>query len=238
MREVTGISGAGPIWHDFMREVLLGQPELTFTRPEGLIRVEVCALSGLLPTGACPQRVREWFIPGTEPTAYDTLHQVFTIDRRTGLLADDSTPAEERIEQVFLVLPQEARDWAARQGIPAPPGAAATAPDAYAGLRLLEPDPYTTFRLSSTLPPEAQRLRLTAGVSPGTRRVTYLMDGVPVGSAEAAPWVVWWLLQPGQHELVAEAVLADGSTERSTPIPFTVSAFVPAEERPPAGQLP
>jgi len=64
------------------------------------------------------------------------------------------------------------------------------------------------------------------------------MDGVPVGSAEAAPWVVWWLLQPGQHELVAEAVLADGSTERSTPIPFTVSAFVPAEERPPAGQLP
>ncbi|NPV67350.1 MAG: penicillin-binding protein 1C [Anaerolineae bacterium] len=238
MREVTGISGAGPIWHDFMREALLGQPQLSFQRPDGLIQVEVCALSGLLPTDACTQRVREWFIPGTEPTTYDTIHQVFTIDRRTGMLADESTPPEERVERVYLVLPQEARDWAARQGIPAPPAPAPSAPDAHIGLRLLEPDPYTTFRLSPTLPPDAQRLRLTAGVRPGTQRVTYIMDGAPVGTASAAPWVVWWPLQLGQHELVAEAVLADGSIERSEPIPFTVSAFVPAQERPASGQLP
>ncbi len=238
MREVTGISGAGPIWHDFMREALLGQPQLSFQRPDGLIQVEVCALSGLLPTDACTQRVREWFIPGTEPTTYDTIHQVFTIDRRTGLLAGESTPPEERVERVYLVLPQEARDWAARQGIPAPPAPAPSAPDEHLGLRLLEPDPYTTFRLSPTLPPEAQRLRLTAGVRPGTQRVTYIMDGVPVGTASAAPWVVWWPLQLGQHELVAEAVLADGTIERSEPIPFTVSAFVPAQERPASGQLP
>ncbi len=238
MREVTGISGAGPIWHDFMREALLGQPRLDFPRPDGLIQVEVCALSGLLPTEACLRRVREWFIPGTEPTAYDTIHQVFTIDRRTGLLADETTPPEARTQQVFLVLPQEARDWAARQGIPAPPGPALTAPDEHIGLRLLEPDPYTTFRLSPLLPPEAQRLRLTAGVSPGTQRVTYLLDGQPIGTAEAAPWVVWWPLQLGQHELVAEATLADGTVERSEPVPFTVSAFVPAQERPASGQLP
>ena len=80
MRNTTGLSGAGPIWHDFMREVLRGQPELTFTRPEGLTRVEVCALSGLLPTPACANRVREWFIDGTEPTEPDPYYQ--TLDAR------------------------------------------------------------------------------------------------------------------------------------------------------------
>ncbi len=239
MREVTGISGAGPIWHDFIRTVLRGQPVLTFQRPDGLVQAEVCAMSGLLPTDACPRRVREWFIEGTVPTDYDTFYQTFAIDRRTGLLADDSTPPEDRVERVYLVLPQEARDWAAREGIPAPPvGAEVVRADAARGLRLLEPDPYTRFRMSPGLPGDVQRLRLTVGVSPGTQRVTYFMDGRPVGSATDAPWVVWWPLEVGEHELVAVAELADGATERTDPLPFTVAPYMPADQRPTAGTLP
>ncbi len=49
MKGVSGISGAGPIWHDFMAAVLRDRPPLAFTRPDGLVRVEVCADSGLLP---------------------------------------------------------------------------------------------------------------------------------------------------------------------------------------------
>ncbi len=239
MREVTGVSGAGPIWHEFMREVLIGQPELTFPRPGGLVQAEVCALSGLLPTEACPRRVREWFIEGTVPTASDPFHQVLTIDRRTGLLAVETTPPEDRVEQVYLVLPQEARDWAVREGIPQPPlGAAMITPDGAHTLRLLEPDPYTVFRLSPALPIETQRLRLTVGVRPGTTRVTYLMDGQPVGSATEAPWVVWWPLEAGPHELTAVAELADGTTEASAPIPFTVTEYIPPELMPTSGELP
>ena len=222
-----------------MRQVLLGQPELGFPRPDGLVLAEVCALSGLLPTDACPRRIREWFIEGTVPTEPDPFHQRLTIDRRTGLLADDSTPPGDRVEQVFLILPQEARDWAVRQGIPQPPlGAELLAPDSAQGLRLLEPDPSTIFRISPTLPSEAHRLRLTVGVSPGTRRVTYLMDGQPVGSASESPWAVWWPLEAGAHELVAVAELADGSSEESAPIPFAVTAYVPPDLRPTSGALP
>ncbi len=228
MYDVTGISGAGPIWHDFMRAVLLGQPELGFERPEGLVRGEVCALSGLLPTEACPRRMREWFIDGTMPTEFDPFHQILTIDRRTGLLADDTTPAADRIEQTFLILPQEARDWAIREGLPQPPlGAQLLAPDGDQGIRLLEPDPYTIFRLSATLPAETQRLRLTAGVRPGTERVTYILDGEAVGSATDSPWTVWWPLEVGQHELVAVADLADGTTETSAPFDRPTSGTLP-----------
>jgi len=49
MRDVSGISGAGPIWHDFMVSVLRDTPPREFARPAGLVRVEVCADSGLLP---------------------------------------------------------------------------------------------------------------------------------------------------------------------------------------------
>ena len=65
MVDVTGISGAGPIWNQFMRRALLGQPELEFQRPPGIVAQEVCALSGLLPTPACPHRRTEWFVDGT-----------------------------------------------------------------------------------------------------------------------------------------------------------------------------
>ena len=52
MKDVSGITGAGPIWHDFMVAVTRDRPPLDFTRPDGLVHVEVCADSGLLPLRA------------------------------------------------------------------------------------------------------------------------------------------------------------------------------------------
>ncbi|HLV36587.1 MAG TPA: transglycosylase domain-containing protein [Spirillospora sp.] len=232
MVDVTGVSGAGPIWNQFIRHVLTGQPELTFTRPPGIVSQEVCALSGLLPTPECPRRRVEWFIDGTQPTEPDNLYQTFTIDRRTGLLADDQTPPEDRIERVYVVLPQEARDWAIRNGIPQPPaGAAVRRPDESQTLRLLQPDPYTTFQISPRTPPETQRIRLTVGAPPGTEAVTYFMNDQALGTVHEEPWALWWVLEPGDHELVAQALLADGTTTLSAPIPFRVTIYTPPQSR-------
>ncbi|MBM4459651.1 MAG: penicillin-binding protein [Chloroflexi bacterium] len=49
MKDVSGVTGAGPIWRDFMTSVLRNTPPRHFARPDGLVRVEVCADSGLLP---------------------------------------------------------------------------------------------------------------------------------------------------------------------------------------------
>jgi penicillin-binding protein 1C len=226
MVDVTGVSGAAPIWNAFMREVLLGQPELSFREPDGMVRVEVCALSGLLPTTACPNRRSELFIGGTQPTSYDNLYQAFMVDRLTGQLATEATPPDQRIERVYTVLPQEARDWGLRNGIlPPPSGALVASPDADVGLRLLEPDPYTVFRLSPLLPFDAQRIRLTVGAPPNTQSVTYLLDGAVLGTIDDAPWSLWWTLTPGDHELRAEATLADGSIVQTDTLPFSVNSF-------------
>jgi len=184
--------------------------------------MEVCAPSGLRPTNDCPQRHIEWFIEGTQPEAFDTVWQAFEIDTRSGLLADETTPDQNRARRVFEILPQEARDWAARSGIPQPPQVV-TRVDAHDdALRLLAPDPYTVFELSPLLPPDSQRIRLTAGAPANTRRISYRLDGVLLGAVDASPWAMWWPLQLGEHTLIAEAVLDDGTTISSDAIPFRV----------------
>ena len=118
MKDVSGITGAGPIWHDFMVTVLRDSEPQGFPRPDGLAQVEVCADSGLLPGGAeeaangqwgdgggapalpysrtvpCPNRHIEWFIAGTEPTQVDRSHLQVAIDARTGKPAEASTRPE------------------------------------------------------------------------------------------------------------------------------------------------
>jgi membrane peptidoglycan carboxypeptidase len=49
MRDVSGITGAGPIWHDFMSELLRDEPAKAFPVPDGLQQIEICADSGMLP---------------------------------------------------------------------------------------------------------------------------------------------------------------------------------------------
>jgi len=68
MRDVSGIDGAAPVWHDFMEAALKGMPVREFEQPEGLVKVEVCAQTGQLPGDDCPHHVTELFIAGTEPT--------------------------------------------------------------------------------------------------------------------------------------------------------------------------
>ena len=118
MREVNGLSGAAPIWHQFMRSALAGSPPRQFIRPPGLVQVEVCRLSGLLPTPACPYRRMEWFIAGTQPIQADRVYREVTVDPSTGKLASPATPPTRRLRQVVLDLPPQAYPWARAEGLP------------------------------------------------------------------------------------------------------------------------
>jgi 1A family penicillin-binding protein len=235
MVKVSGISGAGPIWHEFMRRVLVGQPELEFQVPAGLVRAEVCAASGLLPTPYCPKTRWEWFIEGTVPKEDDNLYQPFTLDQQTGLLANDDTPPQYREQRVYLVLPPEARDWAIREGIPQPPVGAQIVGGQDVLARLLSPDPYTAFRLTPLLPEDQQRIRLTIAVPTNAEHVSYWLDGTFLATVDDKPFDYWWTLYPGDHDLYAVVALSDGSTATTDTVHFRVGAWVPPEERPVSG---
>ncbi len=226
MINISGVSGAGPIWHHFMRTVLRGQPELGFTRPEGLVQAEVCSLSGKLPTPDCPYTRREWFIAGTEPTEYDTFYRRVAVDTLTGLPADDATPPERRAEQLFLALPPQAHDWARQQGLPLLPDALAQMSGSEGQrldeLAIVSPDAYTIFRIDAGLPLDAQKLRVAAVGPPGLRDVTLYIDGLPLAVVPTPPFEAYWALQTGEHTASARGFTARGEAATSAEVPFTV----------------
>lgn len=121
MNGVSGLTGAGPIWHNFMERAHEGLPVHDFTRPSTIIELEVCADSGTLPSPACPQRRREVFFKDQPPLGPEhDIHQLIEIDLNTGLRANEFCQLNTE-ERYYRVYPPDGREWAISQGFEQPP---------------------------------------------------------------------------------------------------------------------
>jgi len=122
MAHISGVRGAGPIWHNFMEEALADSPPREFTRPEGIETIEICADSGTIPSQVCPRKKLEIFAAGQGPLGPEhDIHQMVRIDRITGQLATEFCPENLVEEKYFQVYPPDGREWAEQHGIPQPP---------------------------------------------------------------------------------------------------------------------
>ncbi len=235
MVQVSGISGAGPIWHDFMETVLRGRTVYEFAQPPGLVRVEVCALSGLLPApdSPCPHTRTEWFIEGTQPTLFDTFYRKVKIDLDTGQPADAATPPERIGERVFLFLPTEALAWAKENliadldpSVSGLPTDTLSLPLATFPLILTHPDQGTIYQITSVTPPETQRIAVSARPADGVEvaSLTLLVDGQPLMAFDSALGVyrTLWTLTPGVHVFSAHGLDRAGQVLASAPVTITV----------------
>ena len=145
MKDVTGLSGAAPIWNDVMTYYLQGQPVERYQRPPGLVNEQVDATSGLLPTDHSPGTVAEMFLEGSEPTTPDNVHQAFRLNRENGKLATVFTPPELVEERVYEIYPPVADDWMRENDIPQPPREYDDAPGSPAAggpVAITGPSPY------------------------------------------------------------------------------------------------
>ncbi|MBI5305201.1 MAG: PBP1A family penicillin-binding protein [Chloroflexi bacterium] len=122
MEHISGVTGAGPLWHNFMERALAGTPPKDFLVPPGMVKLEVCVESGLLPTELCPldHRAQEIFLADNAPVQTDHVWQKIKVDRTNGLIGSDVC-LELVDEKVFAVYPPEARQWAIDHNIPQPP---------------------------------------------------------------------------------------------------------------------
>lgn len=199
MHNVTGLTGAAPIWAETMRAILQGQPDKKFTQPRGLIQVEVCDLSGLLPTAACPHTRTEWFINGTQPKIFDN----FYLQTDTG--------------EIVLDLPVEAQDWARSQGLRLMDVANSTI-----GLTLTSPVNNTTYRITSDLDLSAQQVAVSALTDTDLTQLTFFVDGLEIVSFSSPPFQTWWTLSVGVHRFWAEGLAVNGELLRSSEVTITV----------------
>ncbi len=112
---------AAALWHAVIQYASREIPPRGWQAPQGLVTLQVCDPSGLLPTADCPNVVYEIFLNGAEPTQYDNLFQRIQINRETGRIATVFTPPELIEERTYLIVPPEAEGWARQSGLPRPP---------------------------------------------------------------------------------------------------------------------
>lgn len=121
MEAISGVSGAGPVWHDVMLAAHRDLPPRAFVRPAGIVEVAVCAEGGKLPSADCPMSRLERFIVGTQPTEPDASHRRVAIDSLLGCRAPAGYPVQRTVVRTFRVFPPEAEAWAAAMEMPRVP---------------------------------------------------------------------------------------------------------------------
>jgi penicillin-binding protein 1C len=103
MSNTTGLTGAGPIWADFMTLAinrLKGGTPSPFIRPPGVVDRVICSISGTEPSEWCPEQRSEIFAAdqGPQPKSED-LWQKVTVDTWTGLSVSEA--CEEFVDEKF-----------------------------------------------------------------------------------------------------------------------------------------
>ena len=169
MWDVSGTSGAAPVWAAVMNHLHRNEPSRAPTPPAGLVKSAATFSSQLEASRD------EWFIDGTQQA-------LFATDTATGVsgAAKVKTGAQAA---------NRAHGAAAAQSTnSSDPANTATAPVA----RITSPTSGTIIALDPDIPPNRQRLSFTAD---GGAQLRWMMDGKEFARGEAAKWLPW----PGRH---------------------------------------
>jgi len=194
LRDSTGVTGAGPIFHAVMlaaqrRAGATGNAfadAVVADSPEGLVEREICVLSGMPANPWCPAKGRER-VPAAEDTAPCSWHH----RSETGLVT---------------IWPPEYRDWARKNGaltervvnastVVVREGRAATS--VRPALTISNPPAGATYLIDPTLRREFQTLSLRA-ITERRVRLEWHVDALLVGSSSSES-ALEWPLAPGTH---------------------------------------
>lgn len=213
LRNSTGVSGAGPIFHDVMLAAIertrgslpIGETAAIVAVPPDVRQVELCAHSGMAPHAACPTRTTEWM----------PVHA--SIGRCTWHHASD--------RGLVTVWPGPFQRWAKTSGFlsttqkdtrgdftAAPTASFSRQKDSRGALTIVRPLGGAVYLIDPTLRPEFQTLPLAAeGASSGV--VEWFVNDTSVGRA-ASDGNLRWPLAVGTHTITARD--ATGRTATAT----------------------
>jgi penicillin-binding protein 1C len=110
MQNVSGVTGAAPLWNRIMLHLHEHHEPKAFPSPTGLVKRPICAISGKKPTPACPTVVQEYFYP-EDLAEYQRQSDDFFKAIAAHQESAPSTPGNPT--QYQLNLPPEYNEWLA-----------------------------------------------------------------------------------------------------------------------------
>ncbi len=135
MRDTLAVQCAAPLWATIMHELLRNDHPIP-APDQALVRREICAATGLLPSRFSPGTITELFLPETEPVQDSSVW--FTDDGKLLLPGEYASWCSSR-ENAFgaMILPEP---------------------------RIINPRPGATYQIDSVLPPKQQMIELLATI--------------------------------------------------------------------------
>ncbi len=165
--------------------------------PEGVREVELCAVSGQIPTPHCQHCRKGWFIPGKSPIAPCDIHREVLLDDHTGLrvIADDGKRSVRR--EVYEFWPPDMLALFRQAGVPrreAPPlepsAAALRTAQSQDIPRIVSPQSRLTYSLRVG-DATRQTIPLRAETSAGVRTLFWFAGAQFLGSSTPAEPLLW-----------------------------------------------
>lgn len=198
MGDVSGVTGAGPLWARVMDRVSRGERRAFPPAPPALQRGTFCALSGLAAGPHCPHTVEDhvWVERAAPPP-----------------------PCDWHLERCAVAWPSGYRSWAADQGKLLTADCPSEGPVAIAW-----PSNGARLYVDPAAPPESRRLILRPAAPPGARQALWQVNGEPVPAVGAGPLEASWTPQangPHRVDLVVDGVAA-------SPVLIHISGVDPA----------
>ena len=208
LRGVSGVTGAGPLFHQVMVRAMQARSQRWQARPDGLVDVRVCPLSGKLMSPYCEGSFIETFRQERVPTEPDDFY------RR--LIAHDCNGRDRTL--TYVKLPPLYREWEHSLNLPtmenvlgnscadsnpivtflSEPGSRQS-PIA----RILEPKDGSFYAHDPHIPADRQKMAVRLLIPEGATRTELQIDGLPADAETLSDSVLLWPMKKGEHTLRA-----------------------------------
>jgi penicillin-binding protein 1C len=178
MIQVSGITGAGPIFKRVMTKAMKDVVPRSLVDRSGLELVSICPLSGQVAGPNCPAAMEELFIPGTAPTHRCEMHGELSASLSPELKQQCLQLAASQGRLVDLGL--DFYDWAKNEGLASEPWLAAAcmgAGERDGDARVLNPTNGGEFLLLSDLPLADQAIPVRVRASSSAGPLAVWVDG-------------------------------------------------------------
>jgi len=188
MHDISGVTGAGPIFREVMAYLHRRFTPREFTPPAGIKRITVCALSGAKSHSGCTSTLEEYFVDGSEPKNVCTIH-----DTGGNIVLNNFSPLyRDWLQSNKFYAGQRADD--ARSGKHL---------DVVHNLKIVYPLDNAVFKIDPNVRQEYQSIYFNALAPHDVEEIAWYLDE-RVYERKRLPFKVLWNLSAGKHRLKAE----------------------------------
>lgn len=252
MQNISGIDGAGPIWHDFMEEALKFKSQEKFAIPAPVHQIEICAISGLLPGKLCPEKIIEWFIKGKEPKQSDTYYKLFECKDDSQINPQVKATIDQK---VFVDYPMAFKKWAEDKALNPPSNCRLSEDNSQKNtlknpvenilktstedlfksqnqsslenqnsITIFSPLPNDAYKIDSTLPVTSQKIpiKFALNLIDDTEKIDIYMNNQILVTLEKEENSYFWIPKKGKFQLKIKLYFKNGKTILSPLVEFQV----------------